>query len=85
MELTASAFINLCCDYGKHRLAKRVNDMIRAKWGGGGEDFGVYEPWGNRHGDEGYRLVRTVNGRPVTQTVGASWIGGYDNRKAQGW
>ncbi|WP_237216408.1 hypothetical protein [Falsiroseomonas oryziterrae] len=86
MELTVSAFINLCGDNGKGRsVAKPIADMVREKWGSLGEAFGVYEPWGSRTDDEGYRLVRRMDGRPVVETIGASWISGYDNLKAKGW
>lgn len=82
MEVTANAFANFCLDQGKVNLAKAMFGKIRAKWGSTGKDFEVYEPNGKwRQGDEGYRLVRTIQGHPVSQTVGYSWISGYDNRK----
>jgi len=82
MEVTANAFANFCLDQGKTSLAKAMLAKIRAKWGGTGSNFDTYEPSGTwRQGDEGYRLVRSIHGQPVSQTMGYSWISGYDNRK----
>lgn len=82
MEVTANALVNFCGDRGKRTLAKNLLDKIRAKWGGTGTNFETYDVQGTwRQGDEGYRLVRTIEGRPVSQTEGFAWINGYDNRK----
>jgi hypothetical protein len=76
MEMTGSAFLNMCMDHGKTSLAKDMKKLLKDKWGSTGSSYGLFEPTGSKGGGaDGYRYVRLIDGVPkVYQRGWNDWV-----------
>jgi len=77
MEMTGTAFFNLCRDSGTTSSpSKPIKDLLKAKWGSSGSKYGLYKPVGANAGEEGFRFVRLMDGVPkIYQRGWNGWVG----------
>jgi hypothetical protein len=76
MEMTGTAFFNLCVDCGnKTGLARHIKQMLKEKWGSSGTKYGLFKGTDSNIDNEGYRFVRMMDGVPkVYQRGWNGWV-----------
>ncbi|MCE9533379.1 MAG: hypothetical protein K8T89_19980 [Planctomycetes bacterium] len=71
MELTGPALLKLCADQGKTSLGRKLKEMLIARWGSSGVEYGNQR---DADGKESYKYFRMNSGVAMHLTEGMGWI-----------